>query len=94
MAIFFILITVIICLVAMIPLSFFIHYKRYEKQIAVIVKNKDKYGMDQKWRCVKCSGIMLTNYRLTLIKKKPYAICNICAQNSICIDKEYITEEP
>ena len=53
--------------------------------------------MKQQWRCALCNAIMLATCRLTLLEVKgvesPYAICSICANNSICIDEDYISSK-
>jgi len=92
------MVLLIVCLLLMIPLSFYLDSYRKKIYIASIVKQKSDYGMKQSWRCAKCNSIILTNYRLTLMEyqnvSSPYAICTICAQTSICIDPDCITEEP
>lgn len=97
MAILFVLVLIIIFLLLLVPLSIFYHFQKRKKYIKKIVDNKENYGMIQKWRCALCNGIMLASCRLTLLETQgvstPYAICQICANNSICIDPAYISEE-
>ena len=97
MAIFFILVLTIIFLLLLVPISIFYHSQKRKQYIKHIIENKDKYGMKQEWRCALCNGIMLATSRLTLLEvqgvRSPYAICSICANNSICIDPAYISDE-
>ena len=95
MAIFFVLVLVIFFLLLLIPISVFYHTQKRKQYITQVVKNKEIYGMKQQWRCALCNAIMLATCRLTLLEVKgvesPYAICSICANNSICIDEDYIS---
>ena len=79
----------------LIPLSIFYHTQKRNKYIRQVVKNKEVYGMKQQWRCALCNAIMLATCRLTLLEvdgvESPYAICCLCANNSICIDEDYIS---
>lgn len=97
MAIFFILVVTIVFLILLVPFSIIYHNLKRKHYIQGIVKNKEKYGMEQKWRCALCNGIMLANCRLTLLEvrgvKSPYVICSLCSNNTICIDPEYTIHE-
>lgn len=81
----------------LIPISIFYHTQKRKQYIKQVVKDKEIYGMKQQWRCALCNAIMLATCRLTLLEvkgvKSPYAICSICANNSICIDEDYISDE-
>jgi len=97
MAIFFILVLAIFFLLILIPISVFYHTHKRKQYIEKVVKDKEVYGMKQEWRCALCNAIMLASCRLTLLEnqgvKSPYAICSICANNTICIDEDYISDK-
>jgi hypothetical protein len=96
MTILFILVLTIFFLLILIPISVFYHTHKRKQYIAKVVKDKEVYGMKQEWRCALCNAIMLTSCRLTLLENQgvtsPYAICSICANNTICIDEDYISD--